>query len=97
MATSRNEIKIFHIKILKVLISHKQDSNILTSEKQKKIKIDTITFFQCLGFTGCIIMHDGLTDTHPLDIGLALIFGKPIKNRQRERVREGGREGGRER
>ena len=37
-------------------------------------------------------MHDGLTDTHPLDIGLALIFGKPIKNRQRERVREGGRE-----
>ena len=52
-------------------------------------------------------MHDGLTDTHPLDIGLALIFGKPIKNRQREseggREREterkgkGGREGGRER
>ena len=42
-------------------------------------------------------MHDGLTDTHPLDIGLALIFGKPIKNRQRERVREGGRERQRER
>lgn len=51
-------------------------------------------------------MHDGLTDTHPLDIGLALIFGKPIKNRQREseggrereteRKRKGGRKGGRE-